>query len=182
MTWEFMLALKSILWRNIITLFPCHLLFSIFPVLYFQNIERRKVYKVSLHIMSSDAVSLTVSLTSSDGQQKTSCSYHHVILFYLLSLVCMHVYLCTIYMSFQHCAFRGCKKAFANWTKIEFHLKSSRNNTNSRLQLTTNKRGVIWLDQVSVMPLDTYMVYYITHFFFFWENLEGEFFFSHLFK
>ncbi|TVU37157.1 hypothetical protein EJB05_10457 [Eragrostis curvula] len=92
------------------------------------NIERRKVYKVSLYIQSLDSVSLTVSLTSSDGRQKLVA---HTI--------------------------TGSKKAFANWTKIEFHLKSSQNNTNSRLQLTTNKRGIIWLDQVSVMPLDTYM-------------------------
>ncbi|WVZ67144.1 hypothetical protein U9M48_016265 [Paspalum notatum var. saurae] len=55
------------------------------------------------------------------------------------------------------CTFRGSKKTFAKWTKIEFHLKSSQNNTNSRLQLTTSKSGVVWLDQVSVMPLETYM-------------------------
>ncbi|XP_062187473.1 alpha-L-arabinofuranosidase 1-like [Phragmites australis] len=92
------------------------------------NIEKGKVYKVSLHIRSSDTVSLTVSLTSSDGLKKLSA---HTI--------------------------TGSKKAFAKWTKIEFHLKSSQNNTNSRLQLTTNKSGVIWLDQISVMPMDTYM-------------------------
>lgn len=65
--------------------------------------------------------------------------------------------LCIYHM---HClgAFRGGKKQFTNWTKIEFHLKSSINNTNSRLQITTTKTGVVWLDQVSVMPLDTYMV------------------------
>ncbi|CAL5071068.1 unnamed protein product [Urochloa decumbens] len=92
------------------------------------NIEKGKVYKVRLHIRSSDAVSLTVSLTSSDGLQKLAA---HTI--------------------------TGSKKSFAKWTKIEFHLKSSQNNTNSRLQLTTSKTGVIWLDQVSVIPLDTYM-------------------------
>uniref|UniRef100_A0A0E0LPZ2 non-reducing end alpha-L-arabinofuranosidase n=1 Tax=Oryza punctata TaxID=4537 RepID=A0A0E0LPZ2_ORYPU len=92
------------------------------------NIERRKVYKVALHIRSSDAVSLTVSLTSSDGLQKLAS---HTI--------------------------TASKKQFAKWTKIEFHLKSGQTNTNSRLQLTTSKSGVIWLDQVSVMPLDTYM-------------------------
>ncbi|KAK1677800.1 hypothetical protein QYE76_038648 [Lolium multiflorum] len=92
------------------------------------NIERRKSYKVSLHIRSSDAVSLSVSLRSSDGLQKLAC---HTI--------------------------TGGKKQFTNWTKIEFHLKSSINNTNSRLQFTTTKTGVIWLDQVSVMPSDTYM-------------------------
>ncbi|XP_006658156.1 alpha-L-arabinofuranosidase 1-like [Oryza brachyantha] len=92
------------------------------------NIERRKVYKVALHIRSLDAVSLTVSLTSSDGLQRLAS---HTI--------------------------TASKKQFAKWTKIEFHLKSSQTNTNSRLQLTTSKSGVIWLDQVSVMPLDTYM-------------------------
>ncbi|KAL5197437.1 hypothetical protein ABZP36_000949 [Zizania latifolia] len=92
------------------------------------NIERRKVYKVTLHIRSSDAVSLSVSLASSDGLRKLAS---HTI--------------------------TGSKKQFANWTKIEFHLKSIQNNTNSRLQLTTSRSGVIWLDQVSVMPLDTYM-------------------------
>lgn len=92
------------------------------------NIERRRVYKVGLHIRSSDAVSLTVSLTSSDGLQKLAS---HTI--------------------------TASKKQFAKWTKIEFHLKSSQTNTNSRLQLTTSKSGVIWLDQVSVMPSDTYM-------------------------
>ncbi|KAJ1292499.1 hypothetical protein BS78_02G396100 [Paspalum vaginatum] len=92
------------------------------------NIEKGKAYKVSLHIKSSDALSLTVSLTSSDGLQKLAA---HTI--------------------------TGSKKAFAKWTKVEFHLKSSQNNTNSRLQLTTSKSGVVWLDQVSVMPLDTYM-------------------------
>lgn len=35
-----------------------------------QNIEKGKVYKVSLHIRSSGTVSLTVALTSSDGLQK----------------------------------------------------------------------------------------------------------------
>ncbi|KAG2647698.1 hypothetical protein PVAP13_2KG569700 [Panicum virgatum] len=92
------------------------------------NIEKGKVYKVSMHIRSSDAVSLTVSLTSSDGRQKLAA---HTI--------------------------TGSKKSFAKWTKIEFSLKSRQNNTNSRLQFTTSKSGVIWLDQVSVMPLDTYM-------------------------
>jgi alpha-N-arabinofuranosidase len=68
----------------------------------------------------------------------------------------MHTFLCKTYIIF-HCTFRGIKKSFAKWTKIEFNLKSRQNNTNSRLQLTTSKSGVIWLDQVSVMPLDTYM-------------------------
>ncbi|XP_020165138.1 alpha-L-arabinofuranosidase 1 [Aegilops tauschii subsp. strangulata] len=92
------------------------------------NIERRKGYKVSLHIRSSDAVSLTISLTSSDGLHKLASR-----------------------------TITGGKKQFTNWTKIQFRLYSSQNNTNSRLQITTTKTGVVWLDQVSVMPSDTYM-------------------------
>lgn len=30
----------------------------------------------------------------------------------------------------------------------------------SRLQLTTMRKGVVWFDQVSAMPLDTYNVYF----------------------
>jgi hypothetical protein len=30
----------------------------------------------------------------------------------------------------------------------------------SRLQITANKKGVVWLDQVSLMPSDTYKVSY----------------------
>lgn len=48
-----------------------------------------------------------------------------------------------------------------NWTKVERLLESNRTNANSRLQLTTTKMGVVWFDQVSVMPLDTYKVYIV---------------------
>ncbi|XP_076936619.1 alpha-L-arabinofuranosidase 1-like, partial [Bidens hawaiensis] len=44
----------------------------------------------------------------------------------------------------------------SNWTKIEAKLEAKGSNTNARLQLKTDKKGVIWLDQVSLMPIDTY--------------------------
>ncbi|KAJ9547358.1 hypothetical protein OSB04_019901 [Centaurea solstitialis] len=44
----------------------------------------------------------------------------------------------------------------SNWTKMEVKLEASGSNRNSRLQLKTNKKGVIWFDQVSLMPNDTY--------------------------
>uniref|UniRef100_A0A5B6YMF0 non-reducing end alpha-L-arabinofuranosidase n=1 Tax=Davidia involucrata TaxID=16924 RepID=A0A5B6YMF0_DAVIN len=44
----------------------------------------------------------------------------------------------------------------SNWTKVEVLLEAKGTNHNSRLQLTTARKGVIWFDQVSVMPLDTY--------------------------
>ncbi|KAF9596777.1 hypothetical protein IFM89_013324 [Coptis chinensis] len=44
----------------------------------------------------------------------------------------------------------------SNWTKVEFLLVAKGTYHNSRLQLTMTRKGVIWFDQVSVMPVDTY--------------------------
>ncbi|XP_057461130.1 alpha-L-arabinofuranosidase 1-like isoform X2 [Actinidia eriantha] len=44
----------------------------------------------------------------------------------------------------------------STWTKAEVLLEAKETNHNARLQLTTSKKGVIWFDQVSAMPLDTY--------------------------
>ena len=49
---------------------------------------------------------------------------------------------------------------FKEWTKVEFDLQSSESNSNSRLQVTTSESGIVWFDQVSLMPSDTYMVIY----------------------
>ncbi|XP_056158386.1 alpha-L-arabinofuranosidase 1-like [Syzygium oleosum] len=43
----------------------------------------------------------------------------------------------------------------SNWTKMEILLQAKESNA-STLQLTTTNKGVIWFDQVSAMPLDTY--------------------------
>ncbi|XP_020266045.1 alpha-L-arabinofuranosidase 1-like [Asparagus officinalis] len=93
------------------------------------NIEQGKTYKVVLHVMSSGSLNLSVSLTSSDGMQ--TLASNNII---------------------------ASASQVSNWTKIEFQLESKGTNSNSRLQLTTNHKGVIWLDQVSVMPTDTYKV------------------------
>ncbi|KAJ4817089.1 alpha-L-arabinofuranosidase 1 [Rhynchospora pubera] len=45
---------------------------------------------------------------------------------------------------------------FSGWSKVEFKLRARGTNSNSRLQITTSKSGTIWLDQVSVMPSDTF--------------------------
>ncbi|XP_057437861.1 alpha-L-arabinofuranosidase 1-like [Lotus japonicus] len=50
----------------------------------------------------------------------------------------------------------GSASDFSNWKKVETLLEAKATNHNSRLQLTTTAKGVIWLDQVSAMPLDTY--------------------------
>lgn len=44
----------------------------------------------------------------------------------------------------------------SNWTKMEGKLEAKGSNKNGRLELKTDKKGVIWLDQVSLMPTDTY--------------------------
>ncbi|MED6211294.1 aspartate-semialdehyde dehydrogenase-like protein [Stylosanthes scabra] len=44
----------------------------------------------------------------------------------------------------------------SNWTKVETILEAKATDHNARLQLTTTTKGVIWLDQVSAMPQDTY--------------------------
>ena len=41
---------------------------------------------------------------------------------------------------------------------METILEAKATNYNSSLQITTTNRGVVWLDQVSAMPLDTYKV------------------------
>lgn len=42
---------------------------------------------------------------------------------------------------------------------MEVMLEAKDTNVKSRLQLTTTQKGVIWLDQVSAMPADTYKVW-----------------------
>ncbi|KAJ0772221.1 putative non-reducing end alpha-L-arabinofuranosidase [Helianthus annuus] len=44
----------------------------------------------------------------------------------------------------------------SNWTKVETVLKANATNHNSRLEFKTNRKGTIWFDQVSLMPMDTY--------------------------
>ncbi|KAG6411754.1 hypothetical protein SASPL_129838 [Salvia splendens] len=44
----------------------------------------------------------------------------------------------------------------SNWTKMEATLQVKGSDAKARLQLTTTRKGVIWFDQVSLMPTDTY--------------------------
>ncbi|KAI4994963.1 hypothetical protein ZWY2020_034866 [Hordeum vulgare] len=43
-----------------------------------------------------------------------------------------------------------------NWTKIELQLLARETCRTSQLELTTSNRGILWLDQVSLMPSDTH--------------------------
>lgn len=91
------------------------------------NIEQGKNYKVAFYVRSTDAVNISVALTGSNGLQKLA--------------------------STNIIADDG---EVSDWIKKEFLLEAKGSDSNSRLQLTTTRKGVIWFDQVSVMPLDTY--------------------------
>ncbi|CAI9094726.1 OLC1v1030513C1 [Oldenlandia corymbosa var. corymbosa] len=43
------------------------------------------------------------------------------------------------------------------WQKVEFTLKAHETDHYARLTITSKKKGVFWLDQVSVMPADTHL-------------------------
>ncbi|PIA53173.1 hypothetical protein AQUCO_00900046v1 [Aquilegia coerulea] len=91
------------------------------------NIEQEKTYKVILHVKSLDSVNISVSLTSANGLQKLASTY--------------------IFASASD---------VSNWTKVEVLLKAKATDHSARLQLTMTRKGVIWFDQVSAMPVDTY--------------------------
>ncbi|KAI4300950.1 hypothetical protein L6164_034275 [Bauhinia variegata] len=97
------------------------------PGFWGMNIEQGKKYKVLFYVRSTGSVNLKVSLTGSDGVGELASS--------------------EIILS---------ESDVSNWKKVETTLEAKATNHNSRLQLTTTSKGVIWLDQVSAMPEDTY--------------------------
>ncbi|KAM0978612.1 hypothetical protein FF1_014552 [Malus domestica] len=97
------------------------------PGFWGMNIEKGKTYNAVLYVRSSGSINVSVSLTGSDGLQKLAAA--NII---------------------------ASGSEVSNWTKFEVQLKAQGTNPNSRLQLTTTSKGVIWFDQVSAIPLDTY--------------------------
>ncbi|KAH9738664.1 alpha-L-arabinofuranosidase 1 [Citrus sinensis] len=91
------------------------------------GIKQGKTYKVVFYIRSLGSVNILVSLTSSNGLQTLATS--NII---------------------------ASASDVSNWTRVETLLEAKETNPNARLQLTTSRKGVIWFDQVSAMPLDTY--------------------------
>jgi alpha-N-arabinofuranosidase len=49
----------------------------------------------------------------------------------------------------------------SKWIKVEEKFVAKGTDRTSRLQITSKKKGVVWFDQVSLMPADTYKVYYV---------------------
>ncbi|TKY62770.1 Alpha-L-arabinofuranosidase 1 [Spatholobus suberectus] len=97
------------------------------PGFWGMSIEQGKKYKVVFYVRSTESLNLTVSLTGSDGVGNLASS-----------------------------VITGSALDYSNWTEVETLLVAKATNPNSRLQLTTTTKGVIWLDQVSAMPLETY--------------------------
>ncbi|CAH2074078.1 unnamed protein product [Thlaspi arvense] len=93
----------------------------------FQNIESGKKYKVALYMRSTGDIDVSVSFTSSDG---------------LLTLASEKII--------------ALASDVSNWTKKELLLEANGTDHGARLQLTTTKKGSVWFDQVSAMPVDTY--------------------------
>ncbi|KAK8925995.1 Alpha-L-arabinofuranosidase 1 [Platanthera zijinensis] len=91
------------------------------------NIEDGKEYKIVLYVRTSSAMNLSVSLTSPDGLQNLASS--------------------TIMAG---------ESEMSNWTKVELFFIAQGSNAKSRLQLTASDKGIVWFDQISVMPVDTY--------------------------
>ncbi|KAI6696966.1 hypothetical protein NL676_017085 [Syzygium grande] len=97
------------------------------PGFWGMNIEEGRHTKWSFMFCSSGSINVSVSLTGSSGTPTLAAAN-----------------------------IRASAPDISNWTKMEVLLQAKESNTNSRLQLTTTNKGVIWFDQVSAMPLATY--------------------------
>ncbi|KAL6631028.1 hypothetical protein ACP70R_028368 [Stipagrostis hirtigluma subsp. patula] len=92
------------------------------------NIEEGKTYSLVMYVRSLESVELIASLT---------CPKPSGALPIMASASIMGI-------------------DTSNWTKVELQLFAQETCRTARLELTTSKKGVIWVDQVSLMPLDTY--------------------------
>ncbi|XP_057547583.1 alpha-L-arabinofuranosidase 1-like [Amaranthus tricolor] len=97
------------------------------PGFWGMNIEQGNTYKVVFYVRSAGSINVDVSLASSNGREV---------------LATVNVIADALQV--------------ANWTRMEVMLEAKSSNSNSRLQLTTTKKGVLWIDQVSGMPTNTY--------------------------
>ncbi|XP_030510291.2 alpha-L-arabinofuranosidase 1 isoform X1 [Cannabis sativa] len=97
------------------------------PGFWGMNIEQGKQYKVALYVRSSGSINVSIELKASNWLQKLAAT--NII---------------------------ASASEVSDWKKIEVVLEAKGSDSNSSLHLTTTSKGVIWFDQVSVMPLDTY--------------------------
>ncbi|XP_054797467.1 alpha-L-arabinofuranosidase 1-like [Prosopis cineraria] len=96
------------------------------PGFWGMSIEEGKKYKVVFHVRALGPIDLKISFKGTLGQELASTDI------------------------------RASANVVSKWRRMETILKAIGSDFNSSLQITTTKKGVIWLDQVSAMPIDTY--------------------------
>ncbi|XP_028782695.1 alpha-L-arabinofuranosidase 2-like [Neltuma alba] len=91
-----------------------------------QNIEQGKRYRVVFYLRSLGPINLKVAFIGVDGKELTSNNI------------------------------KALASYVASWKRFETILEAHASDVKASLQLTMDQKGVIWLDQVSALPLDTY--------------------------
>ncbi|KAG4915759.1 hypothetical protein JHK87_053316 [Glycine soja] len=97
------------------------------PGFWGMNIEKGQKYKVVFYVKARGRLDLDVSFVGSVSGAKLASQN-----------------------------FRAPGHNISMWTRMETILEANDTNRNASLQITTSNRGVVWLDQVSAMPLDTF--------------------------
>ncbi|KAL2658097.1 hypothetical protein AAZV13_03G003500 [Glycine max] len=97
------------------------------PGFWGMNIEKGQKYKAVFYVKARGGLDLDVSFVGSERGEKLASQN-----------------------------FRAPGHNISMWTKMETILEANDTNRNASLQITTSNTGVVWLDQVSVMPLDTF--------------------------
>ncbi|XP_058750638.1 alpha-L-arabinofuranosidase 2-like [Vicia villosa] len=97
------------------------------PGFWGMNIEEGKKYKIVFYVRLLGPIDLQVSFVGSDDGVKLASTN-----------------------------IRASGVNVTKWNRMETILEANSTNHKSNLQITTTNKGSIWLDQVSVMPLDTY--------------------------
>eukprot|EP00850_Spirogloea_muscicola_P001586 SM000006S19351 [mRNA] locus=s6:258455:264282:- [translate_table: standard] len=92
------------------------------------NVEEGEEYRVIIWLRSADEVDLRIAFVSAADEQDTIAATH-------LRLA-------------EQLAFR--------WRKEEVFLRPNRSDHAAHLAITTTKKGVIWLDQISATPVRTF--------------------------
>lgn len=111
-----------------------------------------------MYIKSPKTTCLTVSLTSSDGLQNLASVTIMLVSFSQYYIWTRRGYLIIqALLKYCFCRVAGNSK----WTKVEKKLVAKGTNRTSRFQITSKEKGTVWFDQVSLMPADTYKVYYV---------------------
>ncbi|KAL9321879.1 hypothetical protein ACSQ67_009932 [Phaseolus vulgaris] len=96
------------------------------PGFWGMNIEKAHKYKVVFFVKASGWIDLDVSFIGSDNETLASNNI------------------------------RSSDQNVTEWRRMESVLEAKATDHNASFQITTTKKGVLWLDQVSAMPLDTY--------------------------